>query len=336
MQKRLKQLYEAIGKAKTILILPHNDPDPDAIASALALRHLLATKLGVEGQIVYRGIVGRAENKVLVRHLEHPLRRLTAADLNSTLPIAVVDTQPGAGNCALPPGRIPILVFDHHPWREETTAAAFADVRPDAGATATILTEYLRAAGIEPVPLLATALYYGIKTDTLGLGRGAGPADVTAYFYLQSRIHVDALAEIEHAQVPIGYYRRLDAALHAARIYGNVVVSYIGPMTHPDLAAEIADFMLRLRAIQWVICLGTYKDTLIVAVRTKSRRRGGAANLLQEIMGEAGTAGGHTTMAGGQLPLEGQHPELVAEQLVQRALEYLQAPAEEMIKLLSN
>jgi nanoRNase/pAp phosphatase (c-di-AMP/oligoRNAs hydrolase) len=336
MQKQLQQLYQAIGKAKAILILPHNDPDPDAIASALALRHLLATKLGVEGQIVYRGIVGRAENKVLVRHLEHPLRRLTAADLNSSLPIALVDTQPGAGNNVLPPGRIPAIVFDHHPRREETTAATFADIRPDAGATSTILTEYLQAAGIEPMPLLATALFYGIKTDTLGLGRGAGPADVAAYSYLQSRIDVDALAEIEHAQVPAEYYRRLDTALHAARIYRNVVVSYIGPMSHPDLAAEIADFMLRLRGIRWVICLGTYKDSLVVAVRTKSRRRGGAGNLVREIMGEEGTAGGHTAMAGGHWPLQGQHPELVAEQLIQRALEVLQVPAEEMVKLLSN
>jgi nanoRNase/pAp phosphatase (c-di-AMP/oligoRNAs hydrolase) len=336
MQKQLQELYQAIGKAKTILILPHNDPDPDAIASALALRYLLATKLGVKAQIVYRGIVGRAENKVLVRHLEHPLRRLTAADLSSSLPIALVDTQPGAGNCALPPRRVPAIVLDHHPWREQTAAAMFADVRPGTGAASTILTEYLRAAGIEPVPLLATALYYGIKTDTLGLSRGAGQADVAAYFYLQSRLDVDVLTEIEHAQVPIEYYRRLDAALHAARIYGNVVVSYIGPMTHPDLAAEIGDFMLRLRGIQWVICLGTYKDSLIAAVRTKSRRRGGAETLMREIMGEVGTAGGHATMAGGHWPLQGQHPELVAEQLVQRALEYLQVPPEEMIKLLSN
>jgi nanoRNase/pAp phosphatase (c-di-AMP/oligoRNAs hydrolase) len=188
MQERLERLFEAVRGATSVLILPHNDPDPDAIASALALRHLLAEKLGVEGHVVYRGIIGRAENRALVRYLGHPLRRLTGTDLRQSAPIALVDTQPGAGNNALPPRSTAAIVFDHHPWREGTAAATFADVRPNLGATSTILTEYLQAAEIEPAPPLATALFYGVKTDTMGLSRAASPADVAAYFYLQPRL----------------------------------------------------------------------------------------------------------------------------------------------------
>jgi len=323
MQERLDRLFEAVGGATNVLILPHNDPDPDAIASALALRHLLAERLGVEGHIAYKGIIGRAENKALVRYLDHPLRRLRGSDLSQSVPIALIDTQPGAGNNALSPKYTAAIVLDHHTWREATAAAGFADVRPDLGATSTILTEYLQAANIEPTPPLATALFYGIKTDTMGLGRGATPDDAAAYFYLQPRIDVEALVEIERAQVPAEYFQKLDTTLHAARVYDGVVVSYIGLMRHPDLAAEMADILLRLEGTRWVICMGVYKDHLILAVRTRSRRVK-AGQLAQAIVGGRGTAGGHGTMAGGQIALKGEEPGRMARQIGQRALEYLQ------------
>ncbi len=316
------RLLTAVGGVKSVLILPHNDPDPDAIASAVALRHLLVEKAGVEGDIAYKGIIGRTENRALVRYLGHPLHRLTSAELRQARPIALVDTQPSAGNNALPAHVVPMLVFDHHPWREATAEAAFADVRTGAGSTSTLLVEYLQAASIEPAPPLATALFYGIKTDTLGLIRGASPADVAAYFYLQSRIDVEALVEIERAQVPADYFARLDTALHTARVYDSLIISYVGPMRRPDLPAEMADLLLRLQGMRWAICMGAYKGELILAVRSRSRRVG-AGQLVQAIVGDEGTAGGHGTMAGGHMPLRSQSPERIAEQLVRRALQYL-------------
>jgi nanoRNase/pAp phosphatase (c-di-AMP/oligoRNAs hydrolase) len=322
MQDRLAQLLQSVEGASEILILPHNDPDPDAIASAVALRHLLAKKAGMEGHIAYRGIVGRAENQALVRYLDHPLRRLNSSDLRTARPIALVDTQPGTGNNALPAHLVPTIVLDHHPWREETASASFADVRTEAGSTSTFMVEYLQAAGIEPASSLATALFYGIKSDTLGLIRGAGPADVAAYFYLQPRIDVEALVEIERAQIPAEYFARLDAVLHTAQVYDNLIISYVGPMRHPDLAAEMADLLLRLQGMLWAICMGEYKGKLILAVRSQSRRVG-AGQLVRAIVGNEGTAGGHGTMAGGQVPLRGRSSERMADQLGQRALQHL-------------
>ncbi len=324
-QECLELLFEAVGGLNSMLILPHNDPDPDAIAGAVALRHLLAQRLNIEGRIAYQGIIGRAENKALVRYLGHPLRRLKDSDLNRADAVALIDTQPGAGNNPLPPVRSPTIVFDHHPWREETAAAAFAEVRPDIGATSTILTEYLKTTGIELTPPVATALFYGIKTDTMGLGRGASPTDVAAYFYLQPRIDVDALVEIERAQVPAEYFRSFDIALQAARVYHNVVIAYVGQMDYPDLAAEMADILLRLKGTRWTICMGVYEGELVLSVRTRSRR-GGAGQLAQAIVGDRGTAGGHGNMAGGQFPVQNEDPAQVAEHLSQRALQYLKVP----------
>jgi nanoRNase/pAp phosphatase (c-di-AMP/oligoRNAs hydrolase) len=238
----------------------------------------------------------------------------------------MVDTEPGAGNNALPATLVPTVVLDHHPRRGETNAAGFAEVRPETGSTSTILTEYLQAAGLEP-PQLATALFYGIKIDTLGLVRGAGPADVAAYFYLQSKVDVQALVEIERAQVPVEYFQKLDAALHAARVHQDVLISYVGPVRHPDLAAEMADLLLRLKGTQWVISMGVYQGQLILAVRTRSRRTG-AGELVRTVVGNQGTAGGHGMMAGGNIPLRGQNPEQVALQLGERALRYLKVAPE--------
>jgi nanoRNase/pAp phosphatase (c-di-AMP/oligoRNAs hydrolase) len=326
-ENRVDRLFGAVGGNEEILILPHNDPDPDAIASAVALRQLLMEGLNVVSTIAYQGIVGRAENRALVRYLDQPLRHLTDADLARQVPIALVDTQPGAGNNALPADSKVTIVIDHHTWREPAAKADYVDVRPEAGATSTILTEYLQEAGLEPEPPLATALFYGIKTDTRGLSRGAGAADTAAYLYLQPLIDTQALAQIEYAQVPASYFKSFGATLRAARVYDGVVIAYVGPMAYPDLAAEMARLLLRLEKSRWIVCLGVHHEVLILSVLTQSPT-GGADELVQAIVGDEGTAGGHGPMAGGQIPLKGRDPEQVVHQLGQRVLRALQVPPE--------
>jgi nanoRNase/pAp phosphatase (c-di-AMP/oligoRNAs hydrolase) len=275
----------------------------------------------VEAHIAYRGIIGRAENRALVRYLGHPLRRQTGSDLDQSDAIALVDTQPGAGNVTLPPELKVAIVIDHHPQRDTMPMPAYADVRPEVGATSTILTEYLRAAGPEISAPVATALFYGIKSDTMGLIRDTSRADAAAFCYLQSHVDMEALSRIEHARVPAEYFQRFAATLQAAYAYDSVVLAYLGPVGYPDLGAEMADILLRLKGIQWVVCISTYKDVLVMSVRTRKRR--GAGLLVQEIIGDLGTAGGHGAMASGQIPLGEQDPERLATQLSKRALQYL-------------
>jgi nanoRNase/pAp phosphatase (c-di-AMP/oligoRNAs hydrolase) len=326
--ERLEALLEATSHAERVLILPHNDPDPDAIGSAVALRHLLANRLNVPVKIAYRGIIGRAENKALVRYLEQPLEQLSKADLAPPVAMALVDTQPGAGNSPLRQPADVALVIDHHPWHPETSSARFAEVRSDVGATSTILTEYLRAAVIEMPTPIATALFYGIKTDTMGLGRSGSKADAEAYSFLVSRVDSQALYEIERAQVPGAYFRSLADSLQDTRIYRDVLITYIGPMKYPDLAAEVADWLLRLKGIHWVICLGAHQEYLNVAVRSR-HRNGGAGRLALAIIGALGTAGGHGSMAGGQVRLDGRDPEMLARQISQSVLTYFNISPEE-------
>jgi len=319
---RLDRLLAAVDPGEPLLILPHNDPDPDALASAVALRYLLAELTGAVVEIAYQGIIGRAENRALVRYLGRPLRRLVPSGLSPEVAIALVDTQPGAGNIALPPGREVVLVFDHHALRSETTRVPYADVRGDAGATSTVLTEYLLAARLELTPALATALFYGIKTDTRGLARGASPSDTAAYLHLLPRIDSEALAQIEQAQVSPLYFKTLAASLQAARVYGPAVISYVGEMAYPDMAAEMADVLLRLEGANWIVCMGWHGGQLVLAARTR-RRQGGAGRLAQAVIGSEGTAGGHGSLAGGQVLLRDNDPDELAARLAQRALDHL-------------
>lgn len=321
--ERLKRLFEAVEGTSSTLILTHNDPDPDAVASAIALRYLLAEKLKAKGVIAYGGIIGRAENKALVNYLGQPLHPIAALASSRFPSIALADTQPGAGNNALSPGANVAIVIDHHPWREATGSAKFADVRTAVGSTSTMLTEYLQAANLEPDQQLATALFYGIKTDTMGLTRQASPADAAAYSYLQPQIDADALIEIERAQVPLAYFKSFEATLRAARLYDDrVVISYVGPMVYPDMSAEMADELIRLEGSEWVICMGVYQEKLILAVRTRSRQ-GGAGRLAQAIIGSQGIAGGHGVMAGGHISLHGRDPKRLASRISQRVLRHL-------------
>lgn len=315
----VKQIYEVLAGQQTILVVTHNDPDPDAIASAIGFGYLLEKVHSVSVRIAYRGIVCRAENKALLHYLGDPLIKLDDGLLRVGTPIALVDTQPGAGNQPLPNNLNPVIVIDHHPLREETKHASYADVRPDIGATSSIIYEYLRGANLKLSQKLATALFYGIKTDTKGLVRSASPLDIEAYFSLQSQIDIPALINIESAQVPADYFKSYARALAAARLYDDMLFSYIGDMEYPDLGAEIADLFLRLEGAKWVICAGLFQGELILSIRSRVTRRG-AGYLAREIVGSMGEAGGHGNMAAGHIPLDGLDPQKLVDELILKAL----------------
>lgn len=262
-----------------------------------------------------------------MRYLGNPLRRLRSSDVSTASAIAVIDTQPGIGNSAVAATTTVKVVIDHHPLADVITSAEFVDVRPELGATATIMTQYLQDAALHPSPQLATALFYGIKTDTMGLVRGATPADIAAYLYLQPLIDPHQLIGIEQAQVSAAYFDHLSTAVHAARVYDRMIMAYIGTMSYPDLVGEMADMLLRLEGMQWSICMGAYDDTLILSVRTRNRRTDAGA-LIRAVVGRDGTAGGHGMLAGGQISLTGRDANHVVQMLWQRALHYLNVPSD--------
>jgi nanoRNase/pAp phosphatase (c-di-AMP/oligoRNAs hydrolase) len=284
----------------------HDYPDPDTLASAAALTWLLREIAGVEGQIGYGGIVGRAENRAMVRVLGLKLKKMSPADFARYDLIALLDTQPESGNHSVPADRLPDIVVDHHFARERSgPEPAYYDVGGEFGTTSTKVTQLVRSSGLEPPPEVATGLFYGVKSDTANLARVTTPADVEAYLWLFPRIDRAMLAEIEHPQVPLTYFRILNKALERGKIYGNMIVADLGPIYTPDLCAELADRLLQVEGIKHALATGWYEDGLFFSLRTRSRKNAG--KLLHGIIAEGGfgTAGGHHPMAGARVPVAG-------------------------------
>jgi nanoRNase/pAp phosphatase (c-di-AMP/oligoRNAs hydrolase) len=276
---------------------------------------------GIPSRLVYCGLVARAENREMLRLLasewEHVVRLPRSKKYSA---LALVDTQPGAGNNQLPVSAEVQIVIDHHlPVQDRTRKAAFWDVRPEAGATVSLVYQYLEAAGVVPDVTLATAMFYGIETDTHGLSRDSSPIDQRAYSRLWPSIDPQILAQVEQAGLPREYFRAINRGLQAARIYGKVVIAYLKRVPRPDFAGELADLLIRLHGAHAVLCLGYYGKSMYLSLRTIPTSID-AGVLIQDIVTPLGQAGGHGTSAGGRVPLAGSKPEVVADELERRFL----------------
>lgn len=296
----LHQLLRVTEGATPLVILPHDNPDPDALASAAALRFIVHQAYEEKEIIIaLGGIVGRAENRAMLRYLNINLVPVGEIDFDSLPQVALVDTQPGRSNNSLPEGFSPTIVIDHHPAYGSYTEVPFLDLRDGYGATSTILTEYLEESHVDVESKIATALFYGINAETQDLGREATPNDVTACQFLYPYTNKRRLAKIENARVPREYFKVFRDALEEAVLYDKVVISMLYEVQYPDMVAEVADFLLRLDESEWAMAIGVYRDNMHVSLRT-TNRDANAGEILQKVLGSK-SAGGHDMIAGGRI-----------------------------------
>jgi len=286
-----------LGDKERVGILLQDDPDPDALASGLALRALLARTRAAAPLITF-GQITRPENVAMVLALEIEVEHVTAGDLSRFDALAMVDVQPSFCEEALPDLSV---VIDHHPetkgWK-----AAFRDVRPTYGATATIMTEYLRAAEVKISERVATALLYGIKSDTLHLERGATRADMEAFAFLYELANHNTLRRIERPELPLDALDALGQALVHRQILSNCLFAHLGPVSRPDLIPQFADLCLQVAGIEWSVVSGLTGDEVHISVRNVGYVRA-AGDVVREAFGELGSAGGHRAAAKAVIPL---------------------------------
>jgi nanoRNase/pAp phosphatase (c-di-AMP/oligoRNAs hydrolase) len=294
-------LLQVLDRPGPLVILPHDNPDPDAMASAVALKYLVSTLLEKPAEIALGGIVGRAENRAMRTYLSIDLVPVSEIRFDAGVRVALVDTQPGRPNNSLPEGVLPTVVIDHHPAYAEYPGVPFLDLRDHYGATSTILTEYLREAKVAIDHKIATALFYGITSETQDLGRESTAADIEAAHFLYPYTNKRRLAKIENARVPREYFAAFRQAIQSAVIYDRCVISILGAIRYPDMVAEMADFLLRLDEVEWAAAIGRYEEHLYVSLRTTSRDVN-AGDVLQGVLGSA-HAGGHDMIAGGRIAL---------------------------------
>jgi nanoRNase/pAp phosphatase (c-di-AMP/oligoRNAs hydrolase) len=289
---------EVVAGARNVLILIQDDPDPDALASALGLRQIFGRNR-TTCPIATFGRVFRPENLAMLRLLEiELLEQIPQARLAEFDRIALVDTQPSRFGNPLP--RVDVVV-DHHP--DTGFEAPFRDVRTGYGATSTIVTEYLRAQREKISGRLATALLYGIRTDTLLLERDVAEADVEAFTHLYPLASTNVIRRIERPELPQAVLPAFSDALRRSWIEERVIFSHLGEVDREDVIPHLADFCLQVQGVEWSVVSGIHDTTLVIAVRNVGFVRA-AGEVVRDAFAAYGSAGGHRSMAKAVIPLD--------------------------------
>ena len=279
------------------LILTHDNPDPDSIAAAAGLAKLLRRSFRRQATIAYGGIIGRAENQEMVNVLGVRMSHIRYLKWSNYKHFALVDAQPSTGNNQLDE-LLPDVVFDHHPIRRATRKVPFSDIRTDYGATATIIAEYLAAAGWDLTKNEATAFLYAVRSETQDFAREFSAPDKSLFDELIPQADLKALARIVQPPLPLSYYRNLHEALENVQAVGTLIISQLGVIDQPDIVPEIADLLLRLEGKTWSMCSGLHNNRVYVSIRT-TNSRADAGRLMRRLLGRRGKGGGHGMMAGG-------------------------------------
>jgi nanoRNase/pAp phosphatase (c-di-AMP/oligoRNAs hydrolase) len=328
-RERLRELRALVSESDRVAILLQDDPDPDAIASGIALRTLLGRNKQTTPLFSFTEIT-RPENRAMVHLLEIEVAAASRELLQSYDKVAMVDVQPPYFNGRLAHADI---VIDHHPGYTSGNAA-FEDVRTRYGATSTILTEYLVTAGERVSERLATALLYGIKSDTLMLSRRVTDDDLQAFTYLYPLANYNLLRRIERPELPVSFARILGRAMQRLTVEDDLAVLHLGPVKRDDLIVQMADFCLQFEGAEWVAVSGKLAGNLVIAVRNHGAGRS-AGDVVRKLFGDIGSAGGHRNMAKAVIPLnawrkrEGSTTEHVVEKRLRELFSREIVPLEE-------
>lgn len=293
-----------------VAFVSHVNPDPDALASMLGLQALIERdRPGKEVVLTVDGLIARAENRAMVDLVPIPLVPVASVVPDGRTAFVMVDSQPRTGRRASE-AITPTAVLDHHETGGDLASIAFLDVRGDLGATSTMVAGYLFARACPIPPRLATCLYYGIDSEIAGYPREAGPEDDAALVRLFPLADKDLLAQIQNPKLPQDYFATYQQALANAFLYRDLVVSWCGVVSQPDIIAEIADFFVRFDRVAWSLAAGRFEGLLKFSIRANDPEAR-AGEILREVVNGHGHAGGHDKRAGGAIPLADARPETV-------------------------
>jgi nanoRNase/pAp phosphatase (c-di-AMP/oligoRNAs hydrolase) len=268
----------------------------------LGLAHLVESRLHKKTRLTRDGDINRAENQAMVDLLDIDLVPIREAHWQPDEALVMVDSQPGTGRHTFDP-TVPIhAVIDHHDTPGDVEGVPFVDIRTNVGATCSIVTRYLQEQEVSVPARVATALLYGIETELNGHPREANTLDDNAVEFLYPLADKDLLAKIRHAPLPHCYYECMLQALQSSFVYDRLIISWVNDLPQPELAAQVVDFLIRFEEVDWALCAGVYNDQFILSMRTNIPEAN-AGELLRQVVGNLGRAGGHDRRAGGFLYL---------------------------------
>ena len=297
--EKLRRFYDQFSPEHQVLILIN--ADPDAIASAMAVKRLLWRR--VSGVTISNvNIIQRPDNLAMVRLLGVNLTFINDLEPNKFDRTVIVDSQPDHHDAFQHfPAQV---VIDHHPdTTHQIRSVSFKDIRPKYGATASIMTEYVRAAKIKPSEKLATGLFHAIKTDTSNFERQTLIEDVRAFQFLFRYANPHMVRKIEQAELRLDFLNYFKKALQEKRLRRGRIFAHLGRIQNPDICVMIADFFMRVNSVTWSIVSGIYDQKLIIILRNDGLRKN-AGKTAEKSFGSMGSAGGHKGMARAEIHLD--------------------------------
>ena len=295
VKEKLEAFYSRFHRDDKVLILIN--ADPDAIASSAAVKRLLWRRVN-QVSIAAINVIKRPDNLTLVSYLKMDIKPCSHGLIAGFNRFVLVDSQPHHSKIF---DEITFdVVIDHHP--DGGRRDGFVDIRPEYGATASIMTEYLRGARIKPSVRLATGLLYALKTDTQNFERQTAVEDVRAFQYLYRLGNVHMLQKVEKAELKPSFLKYFKLALENQLIKRNRIYAHVGAVFTPDVLVLIADFFMKVDAVNWSIVSGIYEEKLVVIFRSDGVRKN-AGRLAERSFGSFGSAGGHKDMARAEMML---------------------------------
>ncbi len=295
-RSKLKELRDLFSPEDRLLILIK--PDPDSIASSLALKTLLLKSIKY-ATTAFVGEITRLENIAMVKLLNIPMERIEEIDFTEFNRTAILDGQPTHFDL-LGDHHFDVII-DHHPITKGFSAS-YKDIRPNYGSTSTIMTEYLNAAQIKPSTRLSTALLYGIKTDTNNFERDARPEDVWAFRYLFPRANKNVLQKVELSELSPEILNYFKMAFERMKILKDKIFVHMGEIDNPDVCVQLADFLMRVNNISWTVISSIANDNLVIVLRSDGYRKN-AGKMALKLFGDLGSAGGHRSAARAEIPI---------------------------------
>lgn len=276
--------------------------DPDALASAMALRRILSRRVA-QVDIAHINEIKRPDNLAMIRYLRIPTKKLTPALIAQYDRFALVDSQPHHSPKFA--GMSFSAVIDHHPVAPEAPISAdFVEIRPEYGAVSTIMTECLYNLKLRPSSALATALLYGIKTDTASFERQFCDADIKAFRYLSKFANQLILRKIARSEYRLDWLKYFSQALFTMRLMGNQGMAvFMGDVDSPDILVVLADFFLRVHEITWTVVSGIFDHKMICIFRGDGVHKD-MGQMAVDTFSDIGSAGGHKAMARAEIPLK--------------------------------
>jgi nanoRNase/pAp phosphatase (c-di-AMP/oligoRNAs hydrolase) len=302
---KARQLLKVLADKKKILITAHQHPDPDALASCLALCTLLTQKLpSADVKVAFKGGVGGGLNQAFVQNTELQPTAWDEAALPTYDAIILMDTQPAFANSPLPAGITPLVLIDHHRGGRKPPKCAFCDIRPDVGAVSSIIFSYFMELEQKISPELGATLLFAIETDLAGAAGQPGELDNIALSSLTLIADTRKLYKMRYLDLPQSFFMSYAQGMSNANYYDTALTSHLDTVLSPEQPAVIADFLLRFDQAKWALVSGVMGSTLLLSLRTYPNAKISAAELMKRLLRGIGEGGGHRSKAGGGIKLK--------------------------------